>query len=142
LTNGVFQSGGIEFINGNFFQHGGDALSGRISLYGGSYTLNGGNLVTTNITMRGSQGSVVFLQEGGTNRTYSLSVDDFGSNYSLNGGLLCTSNALIKAGFSQAGFDQKGGIHIVTNTLSIQGSAYHYPWNGTPAKHSISNGVL
>ena len=142
LTNGLFD-GAVNIIYGSDFnQYGGKALVPSLQVDGGSYNFHAGELQTDTTRLTGSQGMVTFTQYGGTNHTTSLQVStSFGgqnSRYNLNGGWLSTGNVMVGP---NCGFYQSNGVHVITNTLTIQGAARYYPPQPILAVYDISPGA-
>ncbi len=144
VSNGIFKSGGITSIFGDFSQSGGDVtVTGGISFAYGGYSLYDGNLNSSNIDLTGQEGGASFYQHGGTNRTGSIAAGGVGVvTYTMDEGSLFSSDVSLFAGRNEVFFIQNGGIHVITNLLKLTGAAYHYPWEPIPAAYHASKATF
>ncbi|HWD93377.1 MAG TPA: hypothetical protein VG938_13625 [Verrucomicrobiae bacterium] len=157
ITNGDFEAGAVSLgypVSSQFSQYGGSVKianlglasyvrgtnQNEISLYGGTLDLPGGML------LYGEGGGISYFQSGGTNRTGPVTIEvDYGGSdpsFTLNGGLLADSSVLLYSGYHAAlTITQNGGSHVVTNTLTIEGSSAN--GNSTdPATYNLNGGTL
>jgi hypothetical protein len=154
LTNGVFEGGTVLLglpVSARFNQYGGsvviaDLAFGEGPYYGagGNYALYGGDLSLPNGLLLYSPGnaSSSYFQAGGTNRTPKVEVEDGFLTLTLNGGLLADNDAVVMAGYyGTATIEQNGGTHVITNALSITGSA-HNSYSVNPATYHLNGGTL
>lgn len=157
--NGGVATIGSGYINGDSVLNAGDLECGSLEIYnqvtqnGGTatfstlevderYNLNLGLLRSSLIDLSYRFGGGSFYQQGGTNEVGTLELN-YSSVYSLTGGLLRAGDVnLVTVGPNEPSFEQQNATAIITNTLSLAGDAYHYPWDGTPATYGISNGML
>lgn len=157
LTNGDFEAGtvwlgypapshinqyggSVKIANVGFGSYLGGTNENGYSLYGGTLDLPGGMFLFSEYA------GASYFQSGGTNRTTQVTLEpDYGGRepaFELNGGLLADSAFQLMAGYeTPVGATQNGGSHIITNTLSIEGSSPH----GTstdPATYNLNGGIL
>ena len=157
ITNGVFEAVSVSLgypVSSRFNQYGGSVkIAGlgmnsyirgtnvnAISLYGGTLDLPGG------MDLYGEPGGISYFQSGGTNRTGQVTVEvDYGGSdpsFTLNGGLLADSGVLLYSGYKAAlSITQNGGSHIITNTLTIEGSSAN-GFSTDPATYYLNGGTL
>jgi hypothetical protein len=154
LTNGVFEGGGVALgmpVSASFNQYGGSVVinslffgEGPYSGAGGHYNLYGGELSLPNglsIYSAGNSSSSYF-QAGGTNRTTLVELEESYIPITLNGGLLADNDVVLMAGYyASVTFDQNGGDHLISNSLSISGSA-HDSYTVRPATYHMNDGTL
>jgi hypothetical protein len=145
LTNGTFECDRLDFptFGGSFDQYGGRASVGSLHIIYSSYNLHDGDLIVRDAIAVSD--SARFIQQGGTNRAADVRVassDAGGGMYVLSGGFLGTSNVFVGAYRSSSEFEQTGGVHIVTNRLSLQGSARYHPPVAIPGRYDLANGIL
>jgi hypothetical protein len=154
ITNGVFEGGQVFLglpVVASFNQYGGSVVitdlefgHGPYSGAGGRYALYGGQLSLPNglsIFSNGNDSSSYF-QAGGTNRTTTVNLEEGRLAITLNGGLLADNNVNVMAGYyGTATIEQNGGAHVITNALSIAGSA-HNSSTVNPATYNLNGGTL
>lgn len=108
--------------------------SSRFSPRAAMFNMSGGSLSTPLIQL---QTAAEFHQTGGVvTLSEELSVNDFGSrvssDYFLSGGTLLTPRTTLLSSYPNAdGFVQSGGSHVVSDTLSLNGSAMYQFRGGT-----------
>lgn len=144
LTNGVFECDYLDSPSGGFFaQYGGRVeLGSSRLLYSTNSLLGGEMLIRDGLSVSDSS---TFLQSGGINRVPSLSVapnSAGGGRYSISGGLLATSNTFVGAFRTSSEMNQSGGVHVITNSLRLQGSSRYYPPQHSPGRYNFSGGAF
>jgi hypothetical protein len=154
LTNGVFEAGAVYLglpVFASFIQYGGTAVISDLYFgrtggggAGGTYTLYDGYLSLPNGLELISDGNSAagYTQVGGTNRTSSVYLEDGYVGMTLNGGLLADNDVNVMAGYyGTATLEQNGGTHVISNALSIAGSA-HNSYTVNPATYRLNDGTL
>ena len=144
LTNGILEARSLSYPStGFFFQYGGRVMVKEGAFAWGTARLEGGELNVQESLRVGD--NVKFFQSGGTNRSTTLSVAPNSSGhqeYQLSGGLLATSNSFVGAFMSGSWIRQSGGEFVVTNKLTLLGSARYYPPSAITAGYELSGGTF
>jgi hypothetical protein len=140
---GAVLSPGSLLTPSAFEQAGGVHSNSNMQLYGeirrqtvtpfGAYLLNSGLLVSSATTLIGG----AFTQNGGTNRTQELVVDQAGS-FVLNNGALTTSNTTVETCCCvPSHFVQNGGSYSIQNRLLLQDFVQYELHEGTLTASNI-----
>lgn len=142
LTNGILKSSYID-VHGDFDQYGGNvSVTDRMRVIFNDYHLNSGEVSAGALSIQ-NYGS--FEQKSGLARVSAIAVgiDSGPAAYLLDGGELNVGAIDILPFMSHASFEQNGGIAIITNALTLRGSARYYPPIPTYAEYlGDSNATL
>ena len=130
-------AGGTAIITNNLRLVG---QGGRQNPRTATFNMFDGALLTPRIQM---EEAGVFNQTSGTvNVANELFIDDnatIPSNYYLSGGNLFTSDTTISSSYPESGsFNQSGGMHIVTDTVWINGTGMYQLSGGTVSASNIN----
>lgn len=147
LTNGVFNTGYLEMPDsGEFNQFGGvvTATNGLSVLQFSKYSMHDGEIADTGEALLIRDYST-FTQEGGIVRARSVDVGaGYGqAAYLMDGGQLFAGDVTVAAFMSDEVFEHNAGSVVVTNGITLLGSARYYPPVPNFAKYTAdSNAVL
>jgi hypothetical protein len=137
FVSAVTQSGGAATVTNDLTLEG---SGNRHAPEFVQFHLSGGALSANRILME--EAGMFFQTNGSVNAANEIFVHDGGGNlasvYSLSGGNLFTSDATISSSYPEnSSIDQSGGTEVITNQLSIYGTASYQFRGGTIVASNI-----